>query len=208
MSVCRTCLGSHSLLHSDSCIHTCGCALIIYDWPRQGKNWVRKPQIHGLSFLPTKADTQKELLISWVTRFLVKIFYCSIKFIVLLKTPFPGNCHSLSKRKGRNACPGLGNTYKCSDSQSLTVSRQPSVSWALCGSSSAQPSKPRRRGGWAQWGSEVAPFSADGSWQTRLLLGMVSQNWLFQPLVVMETAFWVETQNPPLASCVLLVEWW
>lgn len=67
---------------------------------------MREPCVRALSFLPTKADPQKELLISWVTGFLVRIFYCSVKFIVLLKAPFPGNSHSLSKRKRSNACPG------------------------------------------------------------------------------------------------------
>lgn len=88
---------------------------------------MRKPHIHSLSFPQTKADTQRELLISWVTSFLVKIFYCCVKFIVLLKTPFPENCHSLSKRKGSHAPPGSHSTWKCRDSQSLTVTRQPSV---------------------------------------------------------------------------------
>jgi hypothetical protein len=114
---------------------------------------MRKPHTHSLSFLLTEADTQRELLISWVASFLVKIFYCSVKFIVLLETPFPENCHSLSKRKGSHAPPGSHSTWKCRDSQSLTVTRQPSVgptllSQANPGDLGVEPSEE----------AEVAPF--------------------------------------------------
>lgn len=114
---------------------------------------MRKPRIHSLSFLLAKADTQRELLISWVTSSLVKIFYCSVKFIVLLKTPFPENCHSLSKRKGSHASPGSHGTWKCRDSKSLTVTRQPFVGPTLLnqanpGDLRVEPSE----------GAQVAPF--------------------------------------------------
>lgn len=64
---------------------------------------MRKPCVRALSFLPAKADPQEELLISRVTSFLVRIFYCSVKFIVLLRLLFLGTV--IHYQRGRGAMP-------------------------------------------------------------------------------------------------------
>lgn len=191
-------------IHIASFTHVAVLSLFTIGLGRGRTGWESPTFMACLSSRLRQIDTWKELLISWITSFLVRIFYCSVKFIVLLKTPFPGNRHSLSKRKGSSVCPGLASTWKGRDGQSLTVSRQPSVGWALYGSNAAQPSKQTQKKWWglSPVMEQSCPFSADGSqaasstakgWTTKLtfsvpgselyensILGWVTQSTTFQ----------------------------